>query len=149
MAKHSDLGVEERFFDHPTESSRIKQKFVVDYFLSWTNVLARNRTVGYADLFAGPGRYKNGEKSIPLLIAEGVIQDERLRSCVRLWLNEGDPEYARQLEENIMSLPGIDGLKYRPAFTRKIVDKSLARHRFSIPTLVFADPCGGLCIQKS
>lgn len=142
MAKHSELGVEERFFDHPTESSRIKQRFVVDYFISWANVLARNREVGYADLFAGPGRYKNGEMSIPLLVAERVIQDERLRSWVRLWLNEGDPEYARQLKENILSLPGIDSLRHKPAFTRKIVDKSLATHRFSIPTLVFADPCG-------
>ena len=78
MARHSVLGVEERFFDHPRASSRIKQKLVVDYFLSWANVLARNRSVGYADLFAGPGQYKNGEKSIPLLIAEHVIQDERL-----------------------------------------------------------------------
>jgi three-Cys-motif partner protein len=142
MAKHSDLGVDERFFDNSTESSRIKQKIVVDYFLSWTNVLARNRIVGYADLFAGPGRYKNGEKSIPLLIAERVIQDERLRNCVRLWFNEGDPDYARQLKENVLSLPGIDSLRYKPAFTKKIVDKSLAKHQFSIPTLVFADPSG-------
>jgi three-Cys-motif partner protein len=142
MRKHTDLGVEERFFDYPRESSRIKQKFVVDYFLSWTNVLARNRTVGYADLFAGPGRYKNGEKSIPILIAERVIQDERLRSWVKLWFNEGDQAYASQLEADILELPGIDNLSHKPAFTRKIVDKSLAKHRFSIPTFVFADPCG-------
>ena len=142
MARHSVLGVEERFFDHPRESSRIKQKLVVDYFLSWANVLARNRPVGYADLFAGPGQYKNGEKSIPLLIAEHVIQDERLRKCVRLWFNEGDSAYAKQLSGNILSLPGIDSLQYAPAFTKKIVNKSLAKHRFSIPTLVFADPCG-------
>ena len=142
MRKHTDLGVEERFFDYPRESSRIKRKVVVDYFLSWTSVLARNRTVGYADLFAGPGQYTNGEKSIPVLIAERVIQDERLRASVRLWFNEGDPEYASELTENILALPGIDSLRYRPAFTRKIVDRSLAKHRFSIPTLVFADPCG-------
>jgi three-Cys-motif partner protein len=105
-------------------------------------VLARDRTVGYADLFAGPGRYKNGEKSIPLLITERVLHNERLRNSVRLWFNEGDPEYVKQLRENILSVPGINSLKYRPAFTNRIVDKSLAKHRFSIPTLVFADPCG-------
>jgi three-Cys-motif partner protein len=143
MRKHTDLGVEERFFDHPRESSRIKQKVVVDYFLSWTNVLARNRTVGYADLFAGPGQYKkNREKSIPILITERVIQDERLRTSVKLWFNEGDPNYASELEQNILMLPGVESLQYKPVFTRKIVDKSLAQHRFSIPTLVFADPCG-------
>jgi three-Cys-motif partner protein len=149
MAKHSDLGVEERFFDYPTESSRIKQKVVVDYFLSWANVLARNRVVGYADLFAGPGRYKNGEKSTPLLIVERVIQDERLRKSVRLWFNEGDPEYVKQLRENVLSLPGVDSLRHEPTFTRKIVNKSLANHQFSIPTLIFADPSGykGLSLQ--
>jgi len=99
MAKHSDLGVEERFFDYPRESSRIKQKIVVDYFVAWANVLARNRTVGYADLFAGPGKYNNGENSIPLLIAERVARDERLRRCVKLWFNEGDAAYAKQLRE--------------------------------------------------
>ncbi|MGA3328918.1 MAG: three-Cys-motif partner protein TcmP [Terriglobia bacterium] len=149
MTKHSDLGVEERFFDHPTESSRVKQRVVVDYFLSWANVLARDRTVGYADLFAGPGKYKSGERSIPLLVTERVIQDERLRKWVRLWFNEGDEAYARQLKSNVLSLPGINTLRYRPAFTKKIVDKSLASHRFTIPTLVFADPCGyrGLSLE--
>jgi three-Cys-motif partner protein len=149
MAKFSDLGVDERFFDYPRESSRIKQKVVVDYFLSWANVLARNRTVGYADLFAGPGRYKNGERSIPMLIAEQVVQDERLRNCVRLWLNEGDPAFAKELKANILSLPGIESLRYGPAFTKRIVDKTLAKRRFSIPTLVFADPSGykGLSLQ--
>ncbi len=142
MAKHSDLGVEERFFDYPRESSRIKQKVVVDYFLSWASVLARGRTVGYADLFAGPGRYRNGEKSTPLLIAEHVIQNDRLRNFVRLWFNEGDPDYAKQLRENVLALTGIDGLRYKPVFTVKIVSKSLAKHQFSIPTLVFADPSG-------
>jgi three-Cys-motif partner protein len=115
---------------------------VVDYFLSWSNVLARDREVGYADLFAEPGRYKDGEKSIPVLVTERVIQDARLRSCVRLWFNEGDPDYAKQLRENILALPGIDNLQFRPAFTKRIVNKSLANHRFSIPTLVFADPSG-------
>lgn len=149
MTKHSDLGVEERFFDHPLESSRVKQRVVVDYFLSWANVLARDRVVGYADLFAGPGKYKNGEKSIPLLITERVIKDDRLRRYVRLWFNEGDADLAEQLKVNIMSLPGIGSLVHSPVFMKKIVDKSLERHRFKIPTLVFADPCGykGLSLQ--
>ena len=142
MAKFTDLGVDERFFDYPQESSRIKQKIVVDYFLSWSNVLARDREVGYADLFAGPGRYRSGEKSIPLLVTERVIQDARLRGSVRLWFNEGDPDYAKELKQNIMALPGIDSLPFEPAFTKRIVNKSLANHRFSIPTLLFADPSG-------
>ena len=143
MQKHNELGVEERFFDRPRESSKIKHKVVVDYFLSWANVLlARTKMVGYADLFAGPGKYKSGDKSIPLLIAEKVIEDDKLRQSVRLWFNDGDPEFARDVETNVMSLPGIDRLQYRPVFTKKVVDRRMAKHAFSIPTLVFADPCG-------
>lgn len=143
MQKHTELGVEERFFDYPRESSKIKHKVVVDYFLSWANVLlARTDTVGYADLFAGPGKYKNGDKSIPILISEKVIEDDRLRDSVRLWFNDGDPEFAAEVEANVKSLPGFDRLRYRPAFTNKIVDRRMAKHKFSIPTLAFADPCG-------
>jgi three-Cys-motif partner protein len=143
MAKHSDLGVDERFWDSPSDASRIKQKIVGDYFTSWTNVLARkNRIVGYADLFAGRGRYKNGEPSTPLIILERAINDGRLRATIKFWFNEGDPECAAQLLNNISSLPGLDRLTFQPKITKRVVDKSLANHRFSIPTLVFADPSG-------
>ncbi len=142
MAKFTNLGVEERFFEHPTESSRVKQRVVVDYFISWANVLARNRIVEYADLFAGPGNYKNGEKSIPLIITERVIRDDRLKKWVRLWFNEGDRKYASQLKSNILSLPGVNTLAHPPRFTARMVDRSFGSHQFSVPTLVFADPCG-------
>ncbi len=105
-------------------------------------MLARNRVVGYADLFAGPGKYKNGDNSIPVLIAERVVEDVRLRALVRLWFNEGDPDYAQQLKENLRTIPGIDALTHKPTVTRRIIDRSFAAHRFSIPTFVFADPCG-------
>jgi len=39
-------------------------------------------------------------------------------------------------------LPGIGGLHHEPVITKKIVDKSLANHQFTIPTFLFADPCG-------
>ena len=142
MTKHTEFGVEEHFFNEPTDASRIKQKLVKDYFISFTNVLAHNRDVGYADLFAGPGRYKNGEKSIPLLITEHVISSEWLRNCVRLWFNEGDPELYKQLETNIFSIPGVEYLRHRPSVTDKIVGKQSQNREYSIPTFVFADPCG-------
>lgn len=34
--------------------------------------------IAYLDLFAGPGRYKDGTKSTPLLILEKTIQDEMM-----------------------------------------------------------------------
>lgn len=142
MAKHSELGVEEGFFDRPRASSQIKQRIVVDYFLAWANVLARDRAVGYADLFAGPGKYKSGDKSIPLLVAERVVQDERLRQCVKLWFNEGDGDLARELDKNLKDVDGLGALTHTPRITKRVIDKRLASHQFSIPTFILADPCG-------
>ncbi len=142
MSKHTGFGVEERFFDEPTDASRLKHRVVTEYFASFANVLARNRDVGYADLFAGPGAYKNGEKSIPILITEQVVADERLRRHVRLWFNEGDQALYEQLERNVSAVPGVDSLTHRPTVTKKIVGTGLADKQYSIPTLVFADPCG-------
>ena len=142
MSKHTEFGVEQGFFDEPTDASRLKHLVVTDYFASYTNVLARNRDVGYADLFAGPGIYKNGEKSIPILITERVIADERLRRHVRLWFNEADPALFRELKKNIFAVPGATSLTHRPAVTNKVVGAQLSNHQYTIPTLVFADPCG-------
>lgn len=142
MTRHTDFGVEQGFFDEPTDASRLKHVVVTDYFTSYTNVLARNRDVGYADLFAGPGIYKNGEKSIPVLITERVIADDRLRRHVRLWFNEADPSFFRDLKTNIAAVAGIDTLAHKPVVTNKVVGKHLSNHQYTIPTLVFADPCG-------
>ena len=71
--------------------------------------------VGYADLFAGPGRYENGEKSVPVVICERVVADERLRKFVRLWFNEGDPKLHSKLKRNIEAVEGISKLKTRQA----------------------------------
>lgn len=142
--KHTPLGVQEGFFGRPSEASRRKLQIAVGYFDSYMNVLARGREAGYADLFAGPGRYESGEKSVPLVICEKVVSDERLRNWVRLWFNEGDPDWAAQLDRNIKAVDGISTLRYEPKVTRILISKALAPRleRLSIPTFTFADPCG-------
>lgn len=143
VSKHTEFGVEEGFFDEPSAASRLKHRLVTDYFVSFTNVLARNRDVGYADLFAGPGvYYKKSEKSIPILITERVVGDERLRRHVRLWFNEADPALYQDLRRNVLAVKGVDSLAHRPAVTNKVVGVDLQDKRYSIPTFVFADPCG-------
>ncbi len=144
MKKHTQLGVQEDFFQAPTEASRRKLQIATGYFDSYMNVLARNRDVGYADLFAGPGRYENGEKSVPVVICERVAANERLRRFVRLWFNEGDPELNSKLKRNIAAVEGISSLAHAPTITKIVISKTLAprMERLSIPTFVFADPCG-------
>ena len=124
MQKHTQLGVEKGFFDHPREGSRVKQEIIAKYFNAYMNKMARGRAVGYADLFAGPGLYRNGEKSTPILTCERVIADERLRNCVRLWFNEADPDLFQDLKRNIATVEGISSLRFEPNVTRIVVSKS-------------------------
>jgi three-Cys-motif partner protein len=144
MHKHTQLGVEKGFFDHPREGSRVKQEIIAKYFNAYMNKMARGRIVGYADLFAGPGLYRTGEKSIPILACERAIEDERLRNCVRLWFNEADPGLFQDLKRNIASVDGISSLRFEPNITHIKISKSIAPklEREGIPTLIFADPCG-------
>jgi len=144
VKKHTQLGVEKGFFDHPREGSRVKQEIIAKYFNAYMNKMARGRAVGYADLFAGPGLYRNGEKSTPILTCERVIADERLRNCVRLWFNEADPDLFQDLKRNIATVEGISSLRFEPNVTRIVVSKSIAPklERKGIPTLMYADPCG-------
>jgi hypothetical protein len=78
------LITDELFFDESTEQSRIKATIVRDYFWAWARVILptvkqQNWPIAYIDLFAGPGRYKDGTKSTPLLILESAIADAEMQ----------------------------------------------------------------------
>jgi len=73
------MGTGNRFFDETREQSIIKGKIVSDYFWAWAKVItptvkkSGTNRIAYIDLFAGPGRYRDGTKSTPLLILEKAI----------------------------------------------------------------------------
>jgi hypothetical protein len=145
MKKHSQLGVQTGFYEKATDASKKKQQIAVAYFESYMNVMARHgRTAQYADLFAGPGVYDDGDKSIPILICEKVIADERLRKHVRLWFNEGDPDLKERLAQNIAGIPGVSTLTHSPGVTKIVISPALGPKLESRlkATFVFADPCG-------
>ena len=150
MTRHTKLGVDEEFFKQLREGSRIKQKIVTQYFVAYNRVMTPGprAKVGYADLFAGPGLYRNNEgitqKSIPILICEATVQEELFRQKVHLWFNDGDPDNYQQLKTAIDSVPGLSTLKYTPTVGNKIIDARWATKlsALPVPTLVFLDPCG-------
>jgi three-Cys-motif partner protein len=144
MKKHTQFGVQQDFFKAPTDASRRKMEIAIKYFDAFMNVFAREGEAGYSDLFAGPGRYDNGDKSVPLAICERVVADERLSRFVRLWFNEGDPELAARLKENVHAVDGIARLHFEPKVTTRVVGKDLAPslEARKIPAFTFADPCG-------
>lgn len=150
MRKHTRLGVEQEFFHELREGSRVKQEIVTNYFIAYNNVMARppRPKVGYADLFAGPGRYRGGSgefrKSIPLLVTEATIREERFRQTVHLWFNEGDPANYEALKTAMGEIPGCETLWNQPRIDNRIVDSTWVTklQKLRTPTLVFLDPCG-------
>ena len=148
--RHTKLGVEAEFFKKLREGSRVKQKIVTEYFVAYNRVMTpgTRAKVGYADLFAGPGVYRDGEgavqKSIPVLVCEAVVREELFRQKVHLWFNDGDENNYRQLKAAIDSISGIETLRFRPTVDNKIIDSRWVGKlsRLPVPTLVFLDPCG-------
>lgn len=148
------------FFDESREQSQVKTAIVAKYFDAWSRVMisaqrrvsAQPGRIAYIDLFAGPGRYKDGTKSTPLLILEKAIQDANLRQMLVTLFNDKDEENKRSLGKAIHDLPGIDTLKYAPrVICHEIGDQvvqQFVQMRFA-PTLFFVDPWGykGLSLQ--
>ncbi|MFN5727673.1 MAG: three-Cys-motif partner protein TcmP, partial [Pseudanabaena sp.] len=64
--------VDRSFFNESMEQSIVKASITQKYFWAWANVIIPTakrygNKIGYIDLFAGPGRYKDGAKSTPIL----------------------------------------------------------------------------------
>jgi three-Cys-motif partner protein len=145
------------FFDESREQSKVKANIVVKYLWAWAKVMIpsskkRNGKIGYIDLFAGPGRYKDGTKSTPLLILEEAINDPDMKNMLMTVFSDAEPENAQSLETAINSLPGINELKYKPEVQIEIVSEKVAEIFGSIkmiPCLTFLDPWGykGLSTQ--
>jgi len=63
------------FFEESREQSQVKATIVAKYFWAWAKVILptakkQGGRIAYIDLFAGPGRYKDGTSSTPLKVLE-------------------------------------------------------------------------------
>lgn len=60
-----------RFFEEREDQSEVKARIVSKYFYVWAKIIApraKVQRIGCIDLFAGPGRYKDGSASTPLIL---------------------------------------------------------------------------------
>ena len=57
--------------------------------------------IGYVDLFAGPGRYKDGSASTLLMVLDAALKDPDLRSMLVTWFNDEDPGHTTNLSAEI------------------------------------------------
>ncbi len=146
--------VTNKFFEEQEEQSLIKATIVAKYFNVWANVIIATQKkypgrssgkIAYIDLFAGPGRYRDGAQSTPLKILENAINNPEIRDHLVTMFNDKDEENAQSLEKAIAELPGIKTLKYYPQVNNEEVGEEIVKmfERMKlIPTLFFVDPWG-------
>lgn len=138
------------FFEERSDASEVKARIVEKYFSAWANVVMptaeRNGgKIAYIDLYAGPGRYKDGSASTPLLVLRRAIDNPKMAKMLVTLLNDADQNNTSTLKEEIGKLDGIDQLKYKPDVSCGEVDEDaaafFARTRL-IPSFTFVDPFG-------
>ena len=138
------------FFDEAREQSEVKAAIVAKYFWAWANVLKgaakkKGGRIAYIDLFAGPGRYKDGTKSTPIFILEQAIRDPDLRGMLVTLFNDRNSDHSSSLEQAISDISGIKRLKYKPTVANYEVGEEMVaafEEMRLVPTLFFVDPWG-------
>ena len=148
----SETNMDNSFFENPREQSQIKSAIVSKYFKSWSDIITkaqlkngRKPKIGYVDLFAGPGRYRDDTVSTPILILQKAIESATLREALVTLFNDKDPENKSNLERAIASIPSISTLRYKPDIRCSEVGDNIVKMFETmnlIPTLMFLDPWG-------
>lgn len=141
------------FFDKQKEQSHIKSEIVKKYFWAWGKIIAcRAPKIAYIDLYSGPGIYKDGSKSTPVLVLENALRDELMKHKLVTIFNDRNAKFAESLKKIISEIPDISNLKNKPTITNITVGQDLIDEFKSltfIPTLLFVDPWGykGLTLE--
>ena len=141
------------FFEEQKEQSLVKTTIVAKYFDVWANVIIstqklyprHSQKIAYIDLFAGPGRYKDGTQSTPLKILTNAIEKPELRERLVAIFNDKDEKNSKALQNTISKIPGIETLKYKPVVNNQEVGEEIVKMFESmnlVPTLFFIDPWG-------
>lgn len=150
MVRELQMASRRDFFDRRREHSEIKSRIVTSYFATWARVMMGaavrgQRTVTYLDLFAGPGRYRDGTESTPMAILKKAIGQKDLENALVAIFSDKTEEIALQLRAAINELPGIEALKHRPEVENLEVGPAIIgkfERASRMPTFLFADPWG-------
>ena len=145
------------FFEEQKEQSLVKATITAKYFDVWASIMiltqdrnARLRgttddRIAYIDLFAGPGRYKDGSSSTPVMILEKAIREEKFRDRLVTIFNDKDNTNVQSLTNTIEGINGISTLKYKPSVYCSEIGNNVVKYfenKNLVPTLFFVDPWG-------
>ena len=139
-----------KFFEERSDQSEVKARIVTKYFFAWARVIMPTAAkhggkIAYIDLYAGPGRYRDGAASTPLFVLQTALDDARMAQMLVSYFNDARNENTATLQEEINKLPGIEKFTYKPIVTCGEVDDEAARYFNEtklIPSFSFIDPFG-------
>jgi len=139
-----------KFFEERSDQSEIKARIVQKYFYAWAKIIIptaklHDNKIAYIDLYAGPGRYKDGAASTPLMVLEAAIADADLSQMLVTMFNDMDGNNSQTLRDEIDKLAGIRKLKYKPTVYNNAVGEDAERffrETRLIPSFTFFDPFG-------
>ena len=138
------------FFKTKSDESAVKARIVEKYFSVWSKVVAptakkRGNKLGYIDLFAGPGRYRDGSASTPIMVLQSAVRDPDLSQMLVSFFNDQDENHTRTLESEIAKIENINSLKYPPVIRCSAIGDTVAEFLNAtrlIPSFSFVDPFG-------
>lgn len=96
-------------------------------------------------MFAGPGRYKDGASSTPIMILESAINDPNMCDSLITIFNDKDEKNSQSLELEISKIPNIQNLKNKPSILNNEIGTEIVKQFEQmklVPTLLFVDPWG-------
>lgn len=140
-----------KFFEERGDQSAVKAEIVQKYFAAWANIILPTAQkfgegkIAYIDLYAGPGRYKDGGASTPLLVLQKAIENPKIAASLVTLFNDMDSNNTQTLQSEIDNLSGIEGLRYKPIVNCNPVDRDAEEYFHStrlIPSFTFLDPFG-------
>jgi len=106
---------------------------------------AMDPRIAYIDLYAGPGRYRDGSASTPLLILEKAISNPNLAKMLVAVFNDANQNYSDTLQGEIRKLAKIDALSHYPVIYSSDVGSDFEQMFETtrlIPSFSFIDPFG-------
>ena len=103
----------ERFFEERQDQSEAKARIISKYFSAWARVIMPSAQrnggkIAYIDLYAGPGRYKDGAASTPLLVLQTAINHPQMAQMLVSYFNDveiNNTSGVRLTEESDVGFP--------------------------------------------
>ena len=137
------------FFDQPKEKSKIKVYIVTEFFKTYFSIINRrgfSEEIYYIDLFSGPGIYKDGTRSTPMVLMDIVesFKDDDIRNKLVMLFNDENSEYYNTLNQQVVQHPVYPKLKHKPiVLNKKASEVDLTTYYSNQkPKFSFIDPWG-------